>query len=130
MRVRWLAMMGAAGAAAVLLVGVASCFSDRTTAAVEEGECRFPIGEGVPGSTIVVIRGFAFEPADVQVGPGERVTWINCDEVSHTSTADGGAWDSPLLAQGDAFTQVFETAGEFSYHCTPHPFMTGRVLVE
>jgi plastocyanin len=119
------------GLAAGLAAGVlAACFSERGTTAPAGGECRFPIGEDVPGSTVVVIRGFAFGPADVRVHAGERVTWINCDEVSHTSTADRGEWSSPLLAPGDAFTRTFTVSGEFPYHCEPHPFMTGRVIVE
>jgi plastocyanin len=122
--------LAVAAVAALVAGGVAGCFSERTVAPVAEGECRFPVGEGVPGSTVVLIRQFAFEPAEVRVRAGERVTWINCDEVSHTSTADGGEWASPLLVQGDAFTQVFETPGELSYHCAPHPFMQARVIVE
>ena len=123
--------MRAIGWVAVVALGaLASCFSERTATSVEGGECRFPAGEGIPGSTVVVIRGFAFEPAEVRVRPGERVTWIGCDEVSHTSTADGGAWSSPLLPAGEAFTREFEASGEFPYHCEPHPFMTGRVIVE
>ena len=117
--------------AATLFVGAAlACFSERTVATVEGGECRFPIAEDIPGSTVVVIRRFAFEPAEVRVRAGERVTWVNCDEDPHTSTADGGSWSSPLLVPGDAFTQVFDEVGEFPYHCEPHPFMTGRVVVE
>jgi plastocyanin len=88
------------------------------------------LGEGVSGSTIVVIRDFVFEPADLRVRAGERVTWINCDVDAHTSTADAGQWTSPSLAPGDGFTQTFATTGEFPYHCEPHPFMTGRVIVE
>ncbi len=125
---RALAIVGmAAGLAGGVLAG---CFSEREATAPVEGECRFPIGEGIPGSTVVVINRFAFGPADVSVRPGERVTWINCDEDGHTSTADGGEWESPLLAPGDAFTQTFASPGEFTYHCDPHPFMTGRVTVE
>jgi plastocyanin len=78
----------------------------------------------------VVIRSFTFEPAEVRIRPGERVTWVNCDDQPHTSTADAGAWASPLLSTGDAFTQTLPTAGEFSYFCQPHPFMVGRVFVE
>jgi plastocyanin len=117
-------VMGLGGAA------LAGCFSEHaaTTAAVE-GSCSFPLGEDVPGSTIVVIQDFTFQPADLQVLAGGRVTWINCDTDSHTSTADGGQWSSPLLAPGDRFTQTFPTPGEFPYHCQPHPFMTGRVVV-
>ena len=123
--------LAVAAVAALVAGGVAGCFSERTTEAVADGgECRFPVGEGIPGSTVVVIRQFTFEPAEVRVRAGERVTWINCDQDSHTSTADGGAWASPLLAPGDAFTQVVEAPGELAYHCQPHPFMTARVVVE
>jgi plastocyanin len=119
------------GGALMALAGAAlACFSERTVAAVEEGECRFPVGEDLPGSTIVVIRRFTFVPGEVRVRAGERVTWVNCDEDRHTSTADGGAWSSPLLVPGDAFTRTFDEAGTFPYHCEPHPFMTGRVVVE
>ena len=118
-------------AAGVLLAaGAAACFSDRSVAGVEDGECRFRPGTGVPGSRVIVIRGFAFEPAELRIAAGERVSWLNCDEVAHTSTADGEQWASPLLAPGDGFTQAFEAPGEFTYQCDPHPFMTARVVVE
>jgi plastocyanin len=95
-----------------------------------EGVCSVELGEGFPGSTVVVIRGFAFEPAELRVSPGERITWINCDPEAHTSTADGGQWASPLLAPSQVFTTSFAAAGELPYHCEPHPFMTGRIIVE
>jgi plastocyanin len=113
---------------AMLAVG---CFSEHDEAtAVTEGVCSVELGEGVPGSTLVVIDRFTFGPTEVRVRIGERVTWINCDQEAHTSTADGGAWASPLLAPGQVFTQTFSAVGEFPYHCEPHPFMTGRVVVE
>jgi plastocyanin len=110
--------------------GLGACFSGREATAPVEGVCSLPLGEGVPGSTLVVIRGFAFGPLDVRVRAGERVTWVNCDTDIHTSTADAGQWASQVLAPGDAFTQAFPTIGDFPYHCEPHPFMTGRVIVE
>ena len=114
-----------------LIAGVvAGCFSEREATAPAEGVCSFPITEGVPGSTIVVIQDFAFGPGEVRVRAGERVTWINCDTDNHTTTADGGQWTSPLLIPGTAFTQDFPTPGDFPYHCEPHPFMTGRVIVD
>jgi plastocyanin len=118
--------------AGIALIGVvlAGCFSEREATAPLEGTCGLPLGEGVAGSTLVVIRGFAFGPTDVRVRAGERITWINCDQDQHTSTADAGQWASPLLSAGAAFTQTFPTPGEFPYHCDPHPFMTGRVIVE
>ena len=125
---RTLAIMGlGAGLAAAALAG---CFSGRDATAPAEGECRFPIGDDIPGSTVVVIRRFAFGPPEVRIRAGERVTWINCDEDAHTSTADEGEWSSPTLVPGTAFTHTFAAVGEFTYHCEPHPFMTGRVIVE
>jgi len=123
--------LAALGLTAGLVAGVlAGCFSERGATAPLEGECSFPVGDDIPGSTVVVIRRFAFSPSEVRVRAGERVTWINCDEDAHTSTADGGEWQSPLLSPGDAFTQTFEAQGEFAYHCEPHQFMVGRVIVE
>ena len=94
------------------------------------GLCNIELGEAFPGSTVVLIRSFTFDPFEVRVRPGERVTWINCDPEPHTSTADNGEWASPLLATGQAFTQTFATVGQFAYHCEPHPFMAGLVIVE
>jgi plastocyanin len=124
---RWYGIAAFLGALALGL----GCFSEHeaTTAAVA-GECSIELNEAFPGSTVVVIKGFAFGPAEVRVRAGERVTWFNCDEDAHTSTADGGQWSSPLIQPGQAFTQTFPAAGEFPYHCEPHPFMTGRVVVQ
>lgn len=128
---RVLALSAAAG---VLGANLLSCFSERgATGPVAGAECTVPIGSQVPGSTIVVIRNFGFEPATVAVRPGATITWVNCDEAgqpSHTSTADAGAWSSPTLAPGQAFSRTFDQAGDFSYHCEPHPFMTGSVTVQ
>ncbi|HEX2251361.1 MAG TPA: cupredoxin family copper-binding protein [Gemmatimonadales bacterium] len=106
------------------------CFSEREGTAPVEGVCSVELGEGLPGSTVVLMRRFAFEPAEVRVSPGERVTWINCDPDEHTSTADNGQWASPLLASAAVFTATFPSPGDFPYHCEPHPFMTGRIIVE
>jgi plastocyanin len=125
---RALAMLGMTlGLAAGILAG---CFSEHEAPTTTEGTCSIELGEDIPGSTIVVIRQFTFGPIEVRVRAGERVTWINCDQDSHTSTADGGQWASPLLAPGEGFTQTFSTPGDFPYHCEPHPFMTARVVVE
>lgn len=123
-----------AAATGLLALGILSCFSERGGTAPAAGtECTVPIGSQVPGSTIVIIRNFGFEPASVTVRAGGTVTWVNCDasgQPSHTSTADAGAWNSPTLAPGEAFSQAFDQAGEFGYHCEPHPFMVGSVVVE
>jgi plastocyanin len=124
----WIVVLGTA--AGLMGMSLAGCFSEREGTAPIEGVCSVELGEGLPGSTVVVIRNFTFEPAEVHISPGERITWINCDSDQHTSTADQGQWSSPLLASAQVFTASFPTPGEFPYHCEPHPFMLGRVVVE
>jgi plastocyanin len=78
----------------------------------------------------VSIVNFSFQPATLTVPAGTRVTWTNNDSVAHTSTADGGAWDSGRLDPGQSFSHTFDTPGTFTYHCAIHPFMTGMITVE
>lgn len=58
------------------------------------------------------------------------MTWTNTDSVSHTSTANGGAWDSGTIAPGGSFSVALSKTGTFQYHCTIHPGMIGTVSVE
>lgn len=53
-----------------------------------------------------------------------------------SGTSDGtvgwadGVFDSGNIAPGDRFSITFAEPGEFDYHCTPHPWMRGRIIVE
>ena len=78
----------------------------------------------------VTIADFSFDPATVTISVGETVTWTNNGPHNHTVTADDGSFDSGDLAPGDAFANVFDTAGTFTYHCANHPDrMQGTVMV-
>ena len=116
------------------IVVAAACFSDRRpVTAPTGGECQVPLAPGVPGSTLVVIQNFSFQPPQIRIRAGATVTWVNCDPSSspaHTTTSDGGVWASPLLSSAQAFSHTFNQAGTFSFHCEPHPFMTATVIVE
>ncbi len=82
-------------------------------------------------TTTVVITNSTFSPASVTVKVGTTVTWRNDDGIGHTVTSDSGTeLESPLLSQGATYSHTFNTVGTFPYHCTPHPFMTGTVIVE
>ena len=78
----------------------------------------------------VTISEFAFSPATLTITAGDTVTWTNDDPVVHTSTSAGGAWDSGDLPQGASFSFTFTTPGTYDYLCTPHPSMTGRIVVQ
>jgi plastocyanin len=72
----------------------------------------------------------AYAPNPVTVAVGGTVTWTNNDTTTHTSTGDGGTWDSGNIAPGATFTRTFSSAGSFRYHCTIHPGMIGTVNVQ
>jgi plastocyanin len=82
------------------------------------------------GLTEVRIANLSFGPSEVRVRAGTRVRWVNADQVQHSVTAENGAFDSGLIDSGRSFERVFDRPGTYSYHCTPHPFMQGRVIVE
>jgi amicyanin len=76
----------------------------------------------------VDIVDFAFAPAVLTITVGDTVTWTNRDAVAHTATGDG--FDSGDLAQGASYSVTFTAAGTYDYLCTPHPTMTGRIVVQ
>jgi len=81
------------------------------------------------GGAAVSIVDFAFQPGSVEVAAGGTVTWTNTGQATHTVTADDGTFDSGQLAPGSSFSQTFDTAGTFTYHCAIHPQMTGTITV-
>jgi plastocyanin len=61
---------------------------------------------------------------------GTTLTWRNDGAVIHTATAADGSWDTGDISGGGGTASVtFEAAGTFTYNCTPHPWMIGRVIV-
>lgn len=72
----------------------------------------------------------AYAPNPVTVAVGGTVTWVNSDNIAHTSTGDNGAWNSGSIAAGGTFARMFSSAGTFTYHCTIHPGMVGTVTVQ
>ncbi|HEX5385082.1 MAG TPA: cupredoxin family copper-binding protein [Gemmatimonadales bacterium] len=84
----------------------------------------------VTGSAAVKIANYAFGTGEIHVRPGTRVRWANSDPLEHSVTADDGSFDSGLIAPGHSYEHVFSTPGTYAYHCTPHPFMHGKVVVE
>lgn len=83
----------------------------------------------VNGTVVAVsVRQMAF-PARVEATAGTTIEWTNNDAVAHTVTADDGSWDSGVIAPGATWRRSFESAGTYSYHCTPHPYMRGAVVV-
>jgi plastocyanin len=78
----------------------------------------------------VSIANFSFSPATLSVSVGTKVTWTNNDSVTHTVTADQGAFDSSHLSPGSSFSFTFSKAGTYTYHCNIHASMKATVIVK
>jgi plastocyanin len=78
----------------------------------------------------VVIENMQFNPAELQVHPGERIVWVNKDLFPHTATAAAHAFDSGSIAANSSWTYVAGKAGEYPYGCTFHPTMKGTIKVQ
>jgi amicyanin len=78
----------------------------------------------------VTIKNFAFNPSTIMVKPGTKVTWTNQDEDAHTVTFQSNLKVASSPLQGDqSFSYTFQTPGTYSYICSIHPFMHGKVIV-
>jgi plastocyanin len=76
-----------------------------------------------------VVEDFRFSPARLEVARGTTIVWINRGQVVHTVTAQDQSFDSGSIESGSRGAVTFSRAGTFPFRCTPHPFMTGMVVV-
>ena len=83
-----------------------------------------------------------FEPKEVRgtLGISNKIIWTNTDTTAHTVTSDGqyddqisGPFNSldstGLILPQKTFEFTFTKDGEYPYHCEPHPWMTGKVII-
>ncbi len=90
------------------------------------------IASSARGATAdVSITNFSFQPPSVTINTGDSVRWTEKDSFAfHTTTSDDGLWGSQGLDVNQQFTFQFTAAGDYPYHCTPHPFMQASVSVQ
>ncbi|EYD75039.1 Copper binding protein, plastocyanin/azurin family [Rubellimicrobium mesophilum DSM 19309] len=77
----------------------------------------------------VTIRDRAFNPPSLTVAVGQPVRFVNEDGVTHTITADDGAFDVEDMTPGRAVRLTFPAPGTYAYHCEIHPMMTGTLTI-
>jgi plastocyanin len=75
-------------------------------------------------------NGITFTPGTLTVSAGTTVLWGNNDVTTHTVTSDAGAFNSNNLNSGETFQVKFDNPGQYKYHCSIHPFMTGTIVVQ
>ena len=82
------------------------------------------------GNAEVKIDNFSFGPAAITVPVGATVTWTNRDDIPHTVVSTDGVFKSKVRDTDEKFSYTFAKAGTYSYYCSVHPKMTGKVVVQ
>jgi len=71
----------------------------------------------------------AFSPSPDTLHVGQWVVWHNARGITHTATADGGAFDTGGIPAGSTSAPIQVGIGSYPYHCTFHPTMSGSLVV-
>ena len=92
------------------------------------------------------IKDYKYSQPNIKIRKGTTVTWTNQDDMKHNVMKEhedsDAAHDAPtleevksdvfagqLLAKGESYSFTFNTVGQSSYHCSPHPYMKGSITV-
>ena len=74
---------------------------------------------------------------NIQLGIDNHIIWENIDDVAHTVTPDHRTEDSysgefgsiGVVMPGESYEFLFTEPHEVPYHCQPHPWMTGTLII-
>ncbi|NIS96027.1 MAG: copper-binding protein [Nitrosopumilaceae archaeon] len=133
-----------------LLVAVGASTIFYTSYYLPESLAKPSVSEHIlhPAETFVIeiVMGAVNEGADnyvpnkptVTLEQNNLVKWINLDETPHTVSPDHRTSDSysgdfgsaGVLMPGEEYEFLFTEPQEIHYHCQPHPWMTGVIIIE
>ncbi len=77
----------------------------------------------------VDIDNFAYHPPTLRIARGSTVAFSNSSGVAHTATR-AGSFSTGKIKPGGSASVRFKQKGTFAYHCTIHPFMHGKIVVD
>ena len=78
----------------------------------------------------IEIEDFKYNPSTITISKGTTIVWKQRDSTKHTVTSDNNLFDSGLLSKDETWSYTFNEAGVFEYHCKPHTYMKGKIIVE
>lgn len=120
------------------VVAIGSALVVATTLAGACGNGNEPEDGAAPPATtaedgsaavVITIADFTYQVPDT-VEPGATITVRNADGVGHTVTSDEeGIFDVAVGPGQEVTFTVPQEAGEYPFHCIPHPQMTGTLVV-
>ena len=94
-----------------------------------EGNTNTLAGDIIFAGTVDVLD-YLYMPQRVAVPAGTTVSWKNGGDIVHTATSQDNSWDTGDIQPGQTTSITFNSAGTFTYACTPHPWMVAQVVVQ
>ena len=85
---------------------------------------------GSPGETAVKIDNFVFSPLTITIAAGTTVRWTNHDDIPHTVVSEDKSFKSKVLDTDESYVFTFSKPGTYTYFCSIHPKMTGKIMVQ
>lgn len=88
--------------------------------------------DAAPADAVKVdISKMKYVPATLDIEEGTVVMWTNHDAVPHNVyIGEPVEIVGNMLRAGQSLAIKFNAAGDYSYICTPHPYMKGKVTVK
>ena len=84
--------------------------------------------EPVATTEVAMAKSYRFDPKAIEIEAGDRVTWTNEDNFTHTVQVDGQ--EDHKVERGESVSIAFPQAGTYHYVCTLHSRdMEGEVIV-
>ncbi|MFY9655797.1 MAG: plastocyanin/azurin family copper-binding protein [Methylocystis sp.] len=81
----------------------------------------------------MAIKKFAFDPPTLTVSVGERVSFINHDELPHSVVGQRGETEvfrsNEQMDQDEAYSVVMDRPGEMVICCGVHGSMTAAIVM-
>jgi plastocyanin len=81
-------------------------------------------------ATEVKIDNFVFSPNAITIPAGSTVHWTNRDDIPHNVVSEDKTFKSKVLDTDESFAYTFTKPGTYTYFCSIHPRMTGKVVVQ
>jgi plastocyanin len=78
----------------------------------------------------VKIDNFVFAPNTVTVPVGTTLHWTNRDDIPHNVVSEDKSFKSKVMDTDESFSYTFTKPGTYTYFCSIHPKMAGKVVVQ
>jgi len=77
----------------------------------------------------IEIKNFKYNPATLDVRPGDRIRWTNQDSAPHDAKALDGDWTTVILQRGESAELTVTAEMSADYMCSVHPSMRASLSV-